>query len=240
MRRSALAVLALVVSTPLVAEAHFNLVAPENVVVQDALGTPQKTPPCGGAGTPSNAVTTVLTGSMLTVTINETIFHPGHYRIAIAQNAGMLPPEPIVTPAPGDACDSTTIDPAPQLPVLADGVFLHTTPFGAPQTTQIQLPPGYTCDNCVVQVLEYMSNHAAPCFYYHCATVTISDTAPPPVDAALPTSDADPLSPDASPGPGGDSVGGGCDARTNGSASGSAVLALFTLGLLVRPRRARR
>jgi hypothetical protein len=239
MRRPAFAALVLVVSTPLVAEAHFNLVAPENVVVQTAIGDPQKTAPCGGAGTASNAVTTVMTGSTLTVTINETIFHPGHYRIAIAQNEGMLPVEPPVTPG-GTACGSVPIEPAPTLPLLADGVFLHTTPFGSPQTAQIQLPPGYTCDNCVVQVLEFMSNHAAPCFYYHCATVTISDTAPPTPDAALPTSDADPLSPDANPGPGGDSVGGGCDARTNGSASGSALLALVTLGALIRPRRARR
>jgi hypothetical protein len=240
MRRPALAAAILVVATPLVAEAHFNLVAPENVVVQDALGNPQKTPPCGGAGTPTGAVTTVLTGSMLAVTINETIFHPGHYRVAIAQTPGELPADPIVTPAGGDACDSAAINMAPTLPTLADGLLVHTAPFGAQQTMMVQLPPGYTCDNCVLQVLEFMSNHGAPCFYYHCSTVTISDTAPPPPDAALPgTPDADTGGGPDGQGPGGDSVGGGCDARRPGAGTGSALLALVTFGLLMRPRRRR-
>lgn len=30
-----------------------------------------------------------------------------------------------------------------------------------------------TCEHCTLQVLEYMSSHSAPCFYYHCADLAI-------------------------------------------------------------------
>jgi hypothetical protein len=58
----------------------------------------------------------------MTVTITETIAHPGHYRVAIAQDEAGLPAEPIVT-AGTTQCGSAPIDPNPSLPVLADGVF---------------------------------------------------------------------------------------------------------------------
>jgi hypothetical protein len=61
----------------------------------------------------------------------------------------------------------------PTMPILADGLFTTLTAAQGEAVQQIQLPAGYECTNCVVQVLEFMSNHAAPCFYYHCAAVTI-------------------------------------------------------------------
>src|SRR5690349_18013848 len=224
-----------------VAFAHFHLEAPASFQVQDALGNPQKTASCGGAGTATGAVTTVLTGSTLTVSVNETIFHPGHYRISIAQNEAGLPPPPPVTQVGLDQCGSAPIDPAPQLPILADGVFQHTASFSGIQTFDVPLPPGFTCDNCTVQVLEFMSNHNAPCFYYHCATVTISDTAPPPPDAAVGGPDADETSgPDGDPGNGNNTVGGGCSAGADSAGlAGLAGLALGLLAFALRNRRTR-
>ncbi|HSD87354.1 MAG TPA: hypothetical protein VLB44_07560, partial [Kofleriaceae bacterium] len=78
---------------PATASAHFHLDAPDAEWAQSTLGDPQKDFPCGpgavsGAGTATNAVTTVMSGSTLTVTITETITHPGHYRVAIAQDEG--------------------------------------------------------------------------------------------------------------------------------------------------------
>lgn len=172
---------------PGIANAHFHLDAPPAMYTQTSVGDPQKSAPCGPVtegGTETGMVTTVMTGTSITVKITETVTHPGHYRIAIAQTEADLPPEPAVTPGT-TACGSVPIDPAPSLPVLADGVFVHTKAFTGPQTTEIQLPAGMTCTNCVVQVLEFMSNHAAPCFYHHCAIVNVTNdpaTVDPPSD----------------------------------------------------------
>lgn len=178
-----------------VAEAHFVLMSPASGTEQDALGGPQKSAPCGltdSAGnpdesTPTGAVTMVQTGSTLTITIKETIFHPGHYRVALAQDVASLPADPLVT-AGATACGSTPIAPNPTLPLLADGLLLHTSnPGGIVQTMEVQLPAGFTCTNCVLQVVQFMSNHAlnnpGGCYYHHCATLTIADDAVPLVDA---------------------------------------------------------
>jgi MYXO-CTERM domain-containing protein len=121
---------------------------------------------------PTGAVSVYQSGSMISVTIDETVFHPGHYRVAIAQTPDDLPPEPPVTPGDSE-CGSAPIDPAPELPVLADGVLVHDAPFNGEQTFQVQLPDGFTCENCTLQILEFMSSHGAPCYYHHCATVTV-------------------------------------------------------------------
>ena len=68
-----------------VAEAHFVLQSPPAWMSQDSLGLPQKLGPCGDeddgtdASTPTGIVTAVREGSKIKVTINEVIFHPGHY-----------------------------------------------------------------------------------------------------------------------------------------------------------------
>lgn len=116
----------------------------------------------------------------------------------------------------------------PQLPLLADGVFKHTTKFTSAQTTEIQLPAGYTCDNCIVQVVEYMSNHAAPCFYYHCANVTVTSGPIPQGDAGV----GNPGTGDAGTDPG--NSGGGC-ATTGRDAS--PLFLLFALFALRRRQR---
>jgi len=109
------------------------------------------------------------------VTINETVPHPGHYRVALSTTgqAG-LPADPTVTPSASDQCASKEIMNPPVYPVLADGMLPHTAAFSGPQTFMVQLPANVTCNaNCVLQVTEYMQNHGAPCFYHHCANVVI-------------------------------------------------------------------
>ncbi len=193
---AATAMLAGLAFAPRDANAHFTLQAPACYSQQDQFGSPQKSGPCGQADpgaamVPTN--TAYLTGGSITLTINETIPHPGHYRIAIANDMASLPAEPPVT-AGSTPCGSTVIDPNPTLPVLADGVFVHTSAFSGPQTMQIPLPAGFTCDHCVLQVLEFMSNHGlnnpGGCFYHHCAIVTVADTLPDAGAADASTSDA--------------------------------------------------
>jgi MYXO-CTERM domain-containing protein len=164
--------------TPTEAEAHFALVTPAAATMQDDLGSPQKTAPCGpnGAGTPTGAVTTYQAGETITVTIDERICHPGHYRVALAVNdPNELPAAPPVTPSQNDECASTVIQDPPTFPVIADGMFEHACPFTGEQSFDVTLPSDVTCDNCTLQVIQYMSNHNAPCFYYHCANIAIEE-----------------------------------------------------------------
>src|SRR4029077_17227206 len=76
--------------------AHFKLLEPASWIEENALGDPQKLGPCGGtsanaakgkaanAGTPTNAITKVQGGQKLHIKVQETVYHPGHYRISLA------------------------------------------------------------------------------------------------------------------------------------------------------------
>lgn len=168
------------VCAPAPANAHFILKAPEASLAQDNLGSPQKAAPCGddGSGVASGKVTAYQSGQTITVTINETIYHPGHYRISLGVGGpGDIPVEPVVTPDASSPCGSAPIDPNPVFPVLADGVFKHNAPFDAPQSITITLPKDVTCDHCTLQVLEFMSNHGlndpGGCYYHHCSDISI-------------------------------------------------------------------
>src|SRR5687768_3489161 len=93
------------------AHAHFVLVFPAASLIQNRLGDPQKIAPCGGVsanpgrGTPANpgvasgAITSVKGGTSLPMMVQETIYHPGHYRVALARTMAELPPDPAVTTA---------------------------------------------------------------------------------------------------------------------------------------------
>lgn len=206
-----------------VAHAHFVLVGPASWANQDALGSPQKSAPCGQAdpgapATPTGMITTYQSGDTLSVTIKETVFHPGHYRLAIAKDQGSLPADPKVT-AGATPCGSAEIVASPTLPLLADGELVHTKAFTGNQTMQVKLPPGYTCVNCTLQVIEFMSNHGlnvpGGCFYHHCANVSIvaPDGGASGTDASAPrdaagTGDAAGTTGDAA-GTTGDAAGGG-------------------------------
>ena len=181
------------VFVPPLAHAHFILVTPDSWMSQDSLGLPEKLGPCGdeGGGTPTGKVTVFHPGQAISVTIDEVIFHPGHYRVALAVNdRSELPVEPTVTPNGGDPCGSAAIQNPPMFPILADNVLPHTQAFAGPQTFKVRLPADVTCTRCTLQVLEFMSSHPAPCFYHHCADISIqaasvstTSTTPPTVPA---------------------------------------------------------
>jgi MYXO-CTERM domain-containing protein len=218
------AVGAIGVLAPAEAHAHFILQDPPSWMSQDSLGTPEKLGPCGdeGGGTASGTVTAFSPGQTITVTVNEVIFHPGHYRIALSvTDRNMLPPEPNVTPGGGVACGTADIMSPAVFPVLADDVFDHTAPFGGPQSVQITLPTNVTCTHCTLQVIEFMSQHGlnnpGGCFYHHCADISIQG---PAMDGGGPVDsggggDASSGGPDASGG-GPDASGGGPDASSGG------------------------
>src|SRR6266566_4017680 len=81
---------------PAPADAHFVLSSPASWDNLDGQGNPQKSAPCGQAdpsagAVPSGAVTSFHPGDTVTITLTETITHPGHYRVALANSQSELP-----------------------------------------------------------------------------------------------------------------------------------------------------
>jgi hypothetical protein len=162
-------VLAAVVFASSSSFAHIKLTAPASFQRTNFLGDPQKLEPCGGPGTATNAVTEVQAGAQLTVSWNETIYHPGHFRIAIARSASdFVTPPPVVT---GNDCKSAPISTSSSLPLMADGLLPNRT--GSGTWTSTVTVPMMSCENCVLQLMQFMSAHAPPCFYYQCANIKI-------------------------------------------------------------------
>lgn len=178
-----------VVSSAIPARAHFILMQPDAWMSQGPLGDPQKVGPCGndGGGTPTGKVTAFRSGETIEITINEMIYHPGHYRVALAINdQSELPAAPPVTAVDRDPCGSTVIQDPPVFPVLADNVLPHSGPFDGPQTFSVTLPSDVTCARCTLQIIEYMRNHGQPCFYYHCADISIGTEVATPTATVTP------------------------------------------------------
>ena len=64
-----------------------------------------------------------------------------------------------------------------QMPVLADGLFVHQAKADAPFETDVTLP-NISCRRCTLQVIQFMEQHAVNnpgmFTYHHCATVQIT------------------------------------------------------------------
>ena len=168
------------------ASAHFVLATPAASLEQNTIGDPQKLGPCGGTsqdpGTPTGTVTELAGGSTLHLKLREAVYHPGHYRVALARTPAQLPadPETLTREGPnGPISVSAAIaaDPAP--PVLADGLFPHTAPRAPGTFWEADLRvPNVDCKDCVVQVIQWMGEHGynpdGGYTYHHCATVSIT------------------------------------------------------------------
>jgi hypothetical protein len=179
------------------ASAHFILVSPDSWLVENVLGDPQKAGPCGGAsadpGTPTGKVTAMRGGDTLHIKVKETIYHPGHYRVALAVlDRKELPADPEATTREGPRGPisvSGKIDPAPKPPVLVDGLFIHNA---RPQTeweTDVKLP-NINCDKCTVQIIQFMEEHGlnkdGDFTYHHCADLKLTANPALPLDTGWP------------------------------------------------------
>jgi hypothetical protein len=182
---------------PSVTQAHFKLIEPASWLIENDLGDPQKAGPCGGSNTdwgkPSFAVTQATGGSKLHIKVQETVYHPGFYRVALAVNSpNELPPDPKATTEQTDrgprSVSGEIMNPV-QMPVLADGVFEHREKASAPFETDVTLP-NISCRRCTLQIVQFMEQHGANnpgmYTYHHCATVQITADRSKPVDAAWP------------------------------------------------------
>lgn len=189
-------------AVPVAADGHFKLLAPTSRLVEDQRGDPQKLGPCGGtsanAGTPSGIVNQAVGGSMLHIKLQETIYHPGFYRVALAvKSVDELPPDPeaVTRDTPkGPWSISGAIQSNPQMPVLADGLFSHRTRPAAgtqlpPFETDVQLP-NINCEKCTLQIVQFMEDHGynkdGGYTYHHCADIKITADPAKPLDKAWP------------------------------------------------------
>jgi MYXO-CTERM domain-containing protein len=184
MRSSVLVFATALLALPATAQAHFTLLAPPPA--SNSTDGGKGDPPCGPTGMASNVVTPLMGGSKLTVKVNETVYHPGFYRIALAiKSRAELPLDNVVKDAngmvlspagPGSAATAVYQDP-PVFPVLADNLWPHTSDMKM-FSGEITLP-NVNCDKCTLQVIEFMAQHGsngpkAGYFYHHCADLKIT------------------------------------------------------------------
>jgi hypothetical protein len=183
---------------PASSQAHFKLLAPTSWIVEDDKGDPQKAGPCGGTnadcGKPSYAVTAVKGGAALHIKIQETVYHPGHYRIALAVNSpNELPVDPKAMTMTDDkgrvlSVSADIMSPVAP-PVLVDGLFPHNAKTTAPLETDVTVP-NINCKACTLQVIQFMEQHPmnnpGNFTYHHCAVLHITADPSKPMDTAWP------------------------------------------------------
>lgn len=195
-----LLVLTIVALAAQVAWAHFKLLEPASWIVESDRGDPQKSGPCGGSNTdwgkPSYVITKAMGGQKLHIKVQETVYHPGHYRVALAVNSPTeLPADPQVTTRDSDRGPwsvSAAIQNPPPIPVLADGLFVHSMrPAGTmePWETDVVLP-NINCKSCTLQIVQFMAEHAfnnpGGYTYHHCADIQITADRSKPLDKGWP------------------------------------------------------
>lgn len=121
-----------------------------------------KAGPCGATGSTRGAsVATFAPGQTITVEWDETVDHPGHYRIAFDPDGGDNFPDPV---QPDDAFATTLVD------QITDKVGGHYT--------QDVTLPDLECDNCTLQLVQVMTT-AVPynSFYFQCSDIVLSASA---------------------------------------------------------------
>ena len=158
MRIASLAAIGLLASTTS-ALAHIAMTSPAPRA--DA----QKTGPCGASGsTRGTKVATFSPGQTITVEWDETVDHPGHYRIAFDDS--------------GDDSFKDPNRPDDNFPqTLADQIVDRSG--GGHYSQQITLP-NISCTNCTLQLMQIMTT-AVPynSFYFQCADLVIGDGVDP-------------------------------------------------------------
>ena len=188
---------ALVATLPLAADAHFSLMEPASWLVENQLGDPQKAAPCGSSeatpGMPTGVVGKAVGGSTLHIKVNEPVYHPGHYRVALAVNSrAELPVDPVAETretARGPWSIRAAVQNPVRPPVLADGLFEHHARPVDPFEAYIDIP-NINCEKCTLQIVQFMEEHAfnnpGGYSYHHCADLQITADKSKPVDTGWP------------------------------------------------------
>lgn len=137
------------------ASAHITMTSPKPRSVD------QKAGPCGAVGsTRGSNVSTFKPGQTITVEWDETVEHPGHYRIAFDEDGE----DAFKNPGEEGAV------------ALVDNIVDRNG--GGHYTQQVTLPT-MTCTNCTLQLIQVMEVAPPYTFYYQCADIVLSDSADP-------------------------------------------------------------
>ena len=119
-----------------------------------------KSGPCGNiaATTDPTKKTALLRGSELEISFQETIDHPGYYRIAFSQN------------------DDNGFEDNILIEMAADIQGAPIPPFANPRDYTVTITlPDLTCENCSLQLIQVMTDRNPPSNYYSCADIRIVD-----------------------------------------------------------------
>ena len=217
--------IALLVSLAAPAAAHIELLAPAKRV------SGLKTGPCGERDSVrGDDVCELRPGATITVAWDETVDHPGHYRIAFDQDGD------------DDFFDPASFEDVSGGPgVLLDGIADRDVGGDDRRYTQEITLPSVECDNCTLQVVQVMTDKApygdGNDLYYQCADIVLSESAPE-VPAAGCTADGEGGDDGVTDGDGDD--GGGCAAGRGDGAPGAWLIAAIGAAIAAGLRRGRR
>src|SRR5678815_3626927 len=133
------------------AHAHATLTFPSPRTLSNKAG------PCGSSGSARGTnITSFDPGSTITVEWDETVDHPGHFRIAFDTDGNDFQ-NPV---DPNDAFPETMVEP------IADKAGGH-------YTQELTLP-NVECDNCTLQLIQVMTTSIPyNSFYFQCADITL-------------------------------------------------------------------
>jgi hypothetical protein len=196
-----------------IASAHIQISTP---LQRD---TGQKIGPCGSSnGIRSQNVCTYRPGATIVVTWDETIEHPGHFRISFDQDGE------------DDFADPESFEDVDGGPsVLVDGIADRSVVGGDPTYTQEVTLPDVECQNCTLQLIQLMTDKPpygdGNDIYYQCADLVLSEAAPADPDDGCAAAVED------------DGTDEGEVTCAAGGSSSSAALACLLLGLLSALRR---
>ncbi len=130
----------------------------------------QKQGPCGETGSVRGAEQVFEPGETITVTWNETVEHPGHYRIAFDVDGEEFP----LPNMPDDNFEVTLVDQIPDRNVNGnDRSYSQEITF-----------PDIECESCTLQLIQIMTtNIPYNSFYFQCSDIALRRSGVPSADA---------------------------------------------------------
>ncbi len=149
------------------ASAHIKLNSPAPRFVYASDG--QKVGPCG-SGTETGDITEFAPGDQILVEWQETVNHPGHFRIALDPDGGE---DGLEDPTDFDDYDTPN--------VLEDNIPDN----GGATFSRLVTLPNVECDKCTLQLIQVMTDkppwgpEGGNDIYYWCADIKISSTVEP-------------------------------------------------------------
>ena len=115
-----------------------------------------KTGPCGGVAVDETKRVTLSAKETITVEWEETINHPGSYKISFATT------------------EQSEFKLLKELQDTQDGAVTFNDPTTYHQYSTSIMVPDITCNKCLIQLIQVMTDRTPPTFYYSCADVKIT------------------------------------------------------------------